>query len=250
MPPTMGVGTHGNLTTRDERSPVTYSDCERDRWQLANQDDPRYFRDILQQAERANATFYTIDPRGLPAFDSDLGDTPLTATTITPPSIDAAILGARLDSLRVLANNTDGMAVLNNNDIGTGLQKVVADLTSYYLLGLLLDEPEAGREVPPHRGQDRPARRRRARPARIPRAVGRGDGGGHDGPRGAHAGVGGARRGGLGDRAPGPASARHRALGRGGAARAPAPRRICASSARCRSGWRGATRGARAARRR
>ncbi len=134
-PPTVGVGTTGRLTTTDERSPVTYSDCERDRWQLANQDDQRYFRDIFQEAARANATFYTIDPRGLPAFDSSISDTPLGSTSITPPSVDSAILATRLDSLRALANNTDGMAVLNSNDIDTGLRKVVADLTSYYLLG-------------------------------------------------------------------------------------------------------------------
>jgi len=35
----------------------------------------------------------------------------------------------------VLANNTDGFAVLNNNDIDKGLRRISDDLTSYYLLG-------------------------------------------------------------------------------------------------------------------
>ena len=218
-PPTVGITSEGRIATEDPNNPDTYSHCEKDRLNLAHADDQRYFRDILREADRANTTFYTIDPRGLPAFDSSLGDTSLGASNIYTPSEDASLLRGRLDSLRELAANTDGMAVLNNNDIDTGLRKVVGDLTSVLPARLLLDQPEAGREVPADRGKDRPPRRGRARPARLPGAVGRGDRGGHHGPRGAHAGVGGARGGRFGARAAGAAPARHRALGRGGAPR-------------------------------
>ncbi len=134
-PPTVGITSEGRIATEDPNNPDTYSHCEKDRLNLAHADDQRYFRDILREADRANTTFYTIDPRGLPAFDSSLGDTSLGASNIYTPSEDASLLRGRLDSLRELAANTDGMAVLNNNDIDTGLRKVVGDLTSYYLLG-------------------------------------------------------------------------------------------------------------------
>jgi len=45
------------------------------------------------------------------------------------------MLRNRLDSLRSLAENTDGMAVLNNNDLDVGLKRIANDLSSYYLLG-------------------------------------------------------------------------------------------------------------------
>ena len=36
-------------------------------------DDDRYFRDLLEDANRANVSFYPVDPRGLPAVDTDIG---------------------------------------------------------------------------------------------------------------------------------------------------------------------------------
>jgi hypothetical protein len=45
------------------------------------------------------------------------------------------MLQARLTSLRTLAEATDGLAIVDSNDLAGGLKRVVADLTSYYLLG-------------------------------------------------------------------------------------------------------------------
>ena len=83
-------------------------------------------------ANRANATFYTVDPRGLPVFDTPIGPEP-------PPTIvvDAAILRRRTDTLRTLAENTDGMTVQGSNDLDIGLKRIANDLSSYYLLGYL-----------------------------------------------------------------------------------------------------------------
>jgi VWFA-related protein len=105
-------------------------DCDADRQRLAYMDNEVYFREILDDANRANASFYPVDPRGLPAFDAPIGPDP-------PPGViaDAAMLRTRHESLRTLATATDGIAVLNSNDIDRGLKRVAADLTSYYLLG-------------------------------------------------------------------------------------------------------------------
>jgi VWFA-related protein len=127
------VGPNGKLTTKDERrtsGSLSYGECDGDRIMLAQMDNKRYFRDILDDANRANASFYPIDPRGLPAGDNPIGPDP-------PPPIDVdrAMLKERLENLRTLALVTDGLAVLDNNDLDRGLKRISDDLTSYYLLG-------------------------------------------------------------------------------------------------------------------
>ena len=110
--------------------------CERDRMMLAMIEDEQYFRDLLQEANRANASFYPIDPRGLVVFDEPIAK-PSTRgfQPMTPLTVDASRLRARLDSLRTLAENTDGLAIVDNNNLAAGMKRVVADLSSYYLLG-------------------------------------------------------------------------------------------------------------------
>ena len=116
---------------RDRITPVTTrTDCDAERMRLANLDNALYFRDLLGMANRANVSFYPIDPRGLPAFDTPLGpDPPLSLEA------DAASLRGRLDRMRELAANTDGVAILNSNDLAGNLRRLSEDLTSYYLLG-------------------------------------------------------------------------------------------------------------------
>ena len=61
-----------------------------------------------------------------------------------PPSVDAANLGTRQNSLRELAANTDGTAVIGTNDIEDGLRRIAADLSSYYLLGYYSSNAKLG----------------------------------------------------------------------------------------------------------
>jgi len=127
------VGPNGKLTTKDDRrygGALTYGECVGDRIMLAQMDNKRYFRDILDDANRANASFYPIDPRGLPAVDNPIGPDPPP-----PPTVDQAMLRGRLETLRTLALVTDGLAILDNNDLDRGLKRISDDLTSYYLLG-------------------------------------------------------------------------------------------------------------------
>jgi len=128
--PTVGIDPRtGKLTTRDTNNPAgaSYADCERDRIMLAQIDNEQEFRDMLDEANRANASFYPIDPRGLAVFD-----TPINAGVSL--AADAAMLRSRSESLRTLAGATDGTAIITN-DIAGALRRVVADLSSYYLLG-------------------------------------------------------------------------------------------------------------------
>ena len=41
----------------------------------------------------------------------------------------------RVDTLRTLAENTDGLAIVNTNDLTAGLKRIVDDVSAYYLLG-------------------------------------------------------------------------------------------------------------------
>src|SRR5207245_8073135 len=67
-----------------------------------------------------NSSFYPINPAGLEA-------------AVTVAGIHAIV--GRTDLLRTLAENTDGVAVVDTNDLASGLKRVVSDLSSYYLLG-------------------------------------------------------------------------------------------------------------------
>ena len=129
----IGVGPDGRLR-RNPQSPdypgARQSDCENDRLALSSMDNDRYFRELLDVANRWNASFYPIDPRGLPAVDDPIGPgQPL------PPYLSQARLKYKLERLKELAENTDGLAILNNNDLDKGLRRISDDLTSYYLLG-------------------------------------------------------------------------------------------------------------------
>ncbi len=131
----------GQLTARQtQRGNTSPNDCERDRFALSQLDDQQRFRVILDEANRANASFYPIDPRGLAVFDEDI--VPAAGVGVgmnANPTVsiveDQARLTARHTSLRTLADATDGVAVVDTNDLARGLRRIVDDLTSYYLLG-------------------------------------------------------------------------------------------------------------------
>ena len=108
---------------------TSYQACERQRAMLANVDHLVDFRTLLQRANRANVSFYPIDARGLIVFDQP-------TRFDLPPTVDAAFLRKRHEDLRMMALQTDGLAVLDStNDIAGAMQRIFADVGSYYLLG-------------------------------------------------------------------------------------------------------------------
>ena len=103
--------------------------------QFAEADLVRELAELTRAANRANATFYTIDPRGLVA-GQDLGD----------EQVDAAEWQNHLretqDSLRVLAEQTGGIAVVNQNDFDKALKRIDAETSDYYVLGYYSTNPD------------------------------------------------------------------------------------------------------------
>lgn len=135
--PGLGVGPTGGLTTDVARaqSGSSRTQCETDRVMLAGLDNDAEFRRLLDRANRSNVTFYPIDSRGLPVFDTPMGGVLGQPTGPPTPAVDQAQLRDRIEVLRNLAAATDGIAVINSNDIERNLERIAADLSGYYLLG-------------------------------------------------------------------------------------------------------------------
>jgi VWFA-related protein len=85
-------------------------------------------RDLTDTANRNNVTIYTVDPRGLATnefgIDQNIG-----------MQTDRQYLNSTMDTLRTLALNTDGRAIINRNDLAIGMKQIVRDTSAYYLLG-------------------------------------------------------------------------------------------------------------------
>ena len=128
--PPVGVGVDGRLTTGPPTGTQDFERCERERLRLAAEDLEQDFRTLLQRANRANVSFYTVDPRGLAVFDEDL-----SLRRATNISADRAMLQSRQTALRELAENTDGVAVVNTSDLDGALRRALADIGLYYLMG-------------------------------------------------------------------------------------------------------------------
>jgi len=90
--------------------------------------------EVIRAANRSNTTLYTIDPRGLvgqPDIDQ----------TVSPQQWNDFVRTSQ-DSLRVLAENTGGIAIVNMNDFDTGLKQIDADSSDYYILGYYTSNPD------------------------------------------------------------------------------------------------------------
>jgi len=103
--------------------------CEADRATLAQMDNRDRLQRTGERANRVNVSFYPIGAQGLAVFDADIGPEP-------PPGLveDAANLRNRQNGLRLLADMTDGVAIVNTNNVAPLLKRVVDDMSSYYLL--------------------------------------------------------------------------------------------------------------------
>ena len=91
-------------------------------------------RPDAQSANRANATFYTIDPRGLVA-GADLDE------QLDPADFQDHIRKTQ-DSLRVLAEETGGIAIVNQNNFDKGLKRIDAETSDYYVVGYYSTNPD------------------------------------------------------------------------------------------------------------
>jgi VWFA-related protein len=102
--------------------------------ELSATDLVRELAELTNAANRANATLYTIDPRGL----------------VAGPDVDEEVnmqdwntyVRETQDSLRVLAENTGGIAVVNQNDFEKALKRIDNETSDYYVLGYYSTNPD------------------------------------------------------------------------------------------------------------
>jgi hypothetical protein len=85
-------------------------------------------REVFDTLNRQNTSIYAVDPRGLAVFEYGINE----SVGLTQ---DTANLRSTIDTLHVLANNTDGRAIVNRNDLASGMKQIIRDASGYYLIG-------------------------------------------------------------------------------------------------------------------
>jgi VWFA-related protein len=106
--------------TSNTRGSGNANGCAAEFQRLAMMDFEPRFHELLQAAKRENVSFYAITPGGLQA----------------PPDLSSTrAMRAAYDDLRSLAEETDGIAVTDTNDLNAGFRRIADDLAAYYVLG-------------------------------------------------------------------------------------------------------------------
>jgi VWFA-related protein len=95
---------------------------------IGQMDVQQEMQEVFNAANRSNTAFYTVDPRGLATGEFDINEN-------VGMQRSNASLRQTQDTLRVLADETDGRAIVNRNDFGRAMKQIVQDSSAYYLLG-------------------------------------------------------------------------------------------------------------------
>jgi VWFA-related protein len=98
-----------------------------------------YMRELTLSANRANATIYTIDPRGLAGV--------VDAGQYLDQSEWRTFLQKTQSSLRYMAEETGGFPVVNDNDFVSALKRIDAETSDYYILGFYSTNPDPAKRV-------------------------------------------------------------------------------------------------------
>jgi VWFA-related protein len=97
--------------------------------------------DLARLANASDATFYTVDARGLTGEGGTASnDDPLSMR----PGIAFFERADNQSGLLELASQTGGLALINTNDFGRGLSRVYQDTSTYYSIGVNLSSLPAG----------------------------------------------------------------------------------------------------------
>ncbi len=95
-------------------------------------------RQLVSAANRSDVNVYAIDPQGLSnGGDSDIeiGSLPTSQDPTLGHGTAMQEAQTKLDSLRILSDETGGFPIINQNDFSKGFDRLVADNSSYYVLG-------------------------------------------------------------------------------------------------------------------
>jgi VWFA-related protein len=98
-----------------------------------------FMRELTLSANRTNASIFTVDPRGL-AGVTDAGQ-------YIDQSEVRTFLNKTISSLRYIAEETGGFAVVNDNDFETAFKRIDAETSDYYVLGYYSTNPDPKKRV-------------------------------------------------------------------------------------------------------
>ena len=90
--------------------------------------------ELARAANRANTSFYTLDPRGLVAGPELDVDVPLAEWN--------RHIWKTQNTLRLLAELTGGQAIVNRNDVEDALREIDAETSDYYIIGFYTSNPD------------------------------------------------------------------------------------------------------------
>jgi len=99
----------------------------------------RLTRELTLSANRANASIYTIDPRGLAGI-TDAGQ-------YVDQSEWRTYIQKTTSTLRYMAEETGGFAIINTNDFASELKRVDAETSDYYVLGFYSTNQDSSKRV-------------------------------------------------------------------------------------------------------
>ena len=99
----------------------------------------RYMRELTLAANRANATLYTVDPQGLAGV--------VDAGKFLDQSEWRTFIQKQQSSLRFLADETGGFAVVNDNDFAAAFKRIDAETSDYYVIGYYSSNPDPKKRV-------------------------------------------------------------------------------------------------------
>jgi VWFA-related protein len=108
----------------NKRTQFAFADLENEVAQLA------------RSAQRANVTFYTVDPRGLIA----VGELDVRAMVSYADWRDLHM--TQISTLKVLAEETGGFCLCETNDFVGGLRRIDAETSDYYKIGYSSSNPD------------------------------------------------------------------------------------------------------------
>jgi hypothetical protein len=131
LPPQMRnpIAGYGGLGNPNRGDPFAGDNPLEDRAQaFAGFDLLEDLRHMYAAANRNNVAIYTVDPRGLATSEFGIDENISSRT-------DRQYLNSTMDSLRIIAEETDGRAIVNRNDLTVAMKQIVRDSSAYYLLG-------------------------------------------------------------------------------------------------------------------
>jgi len=99
----------------------------------------RLTRELTLSANRANASIYTIDPRGL-AGTVDAGQ-------YVDQSEWRTYLQKTISTLKYLSEETGGFPIVDTNDFAGALKRVDAETSDYYVLGFYSTNPDSNKRT-------------------------------------------------------------------------------------------------------